>query len=127
VGELDEGRLRGYNVPDMKERSWVRIIEPQSIPHEWFALDLGAGELATVSLALEDPSSVVLLDDALARRIAKAAKLNIWGTLKILLEAKAQRLTSTIEPIIGRLKDEGMWIADDIERRILTLAKEKMG
>jgi len=127
VGELNEGRLRGYNVPDIKECSWVRIIEPRSIPHEWFALDLGAGELAAVSLALENPSSVVLLDDALARRIAKAAKLNVWGTLKILLEAKGQRLTTTIEPLIRRLKDAGMWISEDIERRILTLAKERMG
>ena len=70
---------------------------------------------------------VVLLDDALARRTAKAAKLIVWGTLKVLLEAKAQGLTSTIEPPIDRLKDAGMWISDDVERRILTPARERMG
>ena len=127
VHELNEGRSRGYNVPDIKEYSWVRIIEPRSIPHEWFALDIGAGELATISLALENLGSVVLLDDALARRIAKAAKLNVWGTLKILLEAKAQGLTTTIEPLIGRLRNVGMWISDDVERRILALARERLG
>jgi predicted nucleic acid-binding protein len=127
VHELNEGRLRGYNVPDIKELGWIRIIEPGSIPHEWFALDLGAGELAAVSLALENPTLVVLLDDALARRIAKAAKLIVMGTLKVLLEAKAQGLTTAIEPLIDRLKDVGMWISDDVERRILTLARERMG
>lgn len=125
--ELNEGRLRGYKVPDINEFGWIRIVEPRSIPHEWFALDLGAGELATASLALENPTLVVLLDDALARRIAKAARLEVWGTLKVLLEAKAKGLTSAIAPLIERLKDEGMWISDDVERRILTLARERMG
>jgi predicted nucleic acid-binding protein len=127
VRELKEGQLRGYDVPDLKGCGWVQIIEPRSIAPEWFALDLGPGEIAVVSLALENPTLVVLLDDALARRIAQAAGLNIWGTLKVLLEAKSQGLTATIEPLIGRLKNAGMWISDDIERRILTLAKERMG
>jgi predicted nucleic acid-binding protein len=76
---------------------------------------------------LENPASVVLLDDALARRIAKAAQLKVWGTLKVLLEAKAQGLTTAIEPLIERLKEAGMWISDDIQTRILTLARERMG
>ena len=54
VHELNEGRLRGYSVPDLEECSWVRIVDPQSVPPEWFALDLGPGELAAVSLALEN-------------------------------------------------------------------------
>jgi len=126
VHELNESRLRGYSVPDLEECSWGRIVDPQSVPPEWFALDLGPGELAAVSLALENPTLAVLLDDALARRIAKAAGLSVWGTLRILLEAKARGLTPTIEPLIYRLRDAGMWISDDIQRRILNLAREKM-
>jgi predicted nucleic acid-binding protein len=45
------------------------------------------GELAAIALALENPSKIVLLDDALARRKAEAAGLVVWGTLKVVLEA----------------------------------------
>jgi len=74
---------------------------------------------------LENSDRVVLLDDTLARRIAQAAGLKVWGTLKILLEAKAQGLTESIDLLIERLEDAGMWISDDIRRRVLTLAGEK--
>jgi predicted nucleic acid-binding protein len=127
VQELDEGRLRGYDVPDPLECAWVRIVEPRSIPSEWFALDLGPGELAAVSLALDNPALVVLLDDALARRIAQAAGLNVWGTLKVLLEAKSHGLTEDMESLLDRLRNAGMWVSEDIHRRILTLARERMG
>ncbi|WP_207213844.1 hypothetical protein [Sorangium cellulosum] len=62
----------------------MKIVDPRSKPSEWLALDLGAGELAAMALALEHPSRVILLDDALARRTAQAAGLVVWGTLKIL-------------------------------------------
>jgi len=65
------------------------------------------------------------LDDALARRIAQAAGLNVWGTLKVLLEAKSQGLTESIEPLVNRLENSGMWISDDIRQRVLALAGEK--
>jgi predicted nucleic acid-binding protein len=42
-----------------------------------------------MALALENPDRVVLLDDMLARRTAQAAGLQVWGTLKVLLEAKS--------------------------------------
>jgi predicted nucleic acid-binding protein len=53
----------------------MKIVDPQSMPSEWLALDLGAGELAAMALALENRSRVILLDDALARRTAQAAGL----------------------------------------------------
>lgn len=94
------------------------------MPSEWLTLDLGPGELAALALALEHPNRVVLLDDGLARRIAEAAGLMVWGTLKVLLEAKSQGLTAGIEPLVKRLEDAGMWMSDDIRRRVLALAGE---
>ena len=80
-----------------------------------------------MALALENPDRVVLLDDMLARNIAAAAGLKVWGTLKILLEAKAQGLTEAIAPLIFQLERTGMWLSDDIRARILRLAGEKSG
>lgn len=122
--ELEDGRRRGYDVPNPSSYGWLQVKEPQVAPSEWLTLDLGAGELAAMALALENPDRVVLLDDALARRIAQAAGLQVWGTLKILLMAKAQGLTEDIEPFVNRLSDSGMWISEDVRRRVLALAGE---
>jgi hypothetical protein len=123
--EISEGQKRGYDVPSLKNYEWLQIVEPSSVPSEWLSLDLGAGELETMALALENPDRIVILDDALARRIAKAAGLKVWGTLKVLLEAKSQGIIETLEPCVNQLKTSGMWISEDIKLRILALAGEK--
>ncbi len=124
VRELDEGRRRGYDVPNAGDYAWLVVVDPRSIPSEWLTLDLGPGEIAAMALALENPVRIVLLDDARAREIAAAAGLQVWGTLKILLEAKGKGLTGKIEPLVSRLAESGMWVSDDISRRILALAGE---
>lgn len=125
VLELEEGGRKGCNVPDLKSYEWIDFVEPQAMPSEWLALDLGPGELAAMALALENPKRVVLLDDDLARRVAKAAGLTVWGTLRVLLEAKAQGLTERIEHLVGELVNAGMWLSSDVQERILVLAGEK--
>jgi predicted nucleic acid-binding protein len=77
-----------------------------------------------MALALEHPDRITLLDDNLARRIAKAAGLQVWGTLKVLLEAKFQGLITAIAPFVDRLNDAGMWLSADIRQRVLALADE---
>jgi predicted nucleic acid-binding protein len=79
VFELMEGRQKGYDVPNPADYDWISIIEPQVMPSEWFAVDLGMGEIAAMSLALERPDHIVLLDDSLARKTATAAGLTVWG------------------------------------------------
>jgi hypothetical protein len=64
------------------------------------------------------------LDDLLARRTAQAAELIVWGTLKVLLEAKKQGLTESVVPAVDNLVISGMWISEDVRRRILELAGE---
>jgi len=125
VFELKEGQQRGYDVPDPGDYTWLQVVDPRAMPSEWLTLDLGAGEREAMALALENPNRVILLDDALARRIAQAAGLKVWGTLKVLLEAKSQGLTENIEPLVNRLQDAGLWISDEIRQRVLALAGEK--
>ena len=124
ISELAEGQARGYDVPKPEDYKWLRVISPQKVPSEWLASDLGAGELETMALALEHQEKVVILDDALARRIAQAAGLEVWGTLRVLLEAKKQGLLSSISSAIDELQKSGMWISEDIGQRILKLADE---
>ena len=122
--ELLAGRSKGYDVPNSVDYPWLRIVNPKSMPSEWLALDLGAGEIAAMALALENSNHIILLDDGLARRTAQAAGLQVWGTLRVLLESKSQGLVDKIEPFVTNLSEAGMWVSTDVRQRILALAGE---
>jgi hypothetical protein len=83
------------------------------------------GELAAMALALENPHHILLLDDLLARKTAIAAGIPVWGTLRVILEAKSSGLLDRVDPIIKRLMQSGMWISEDLRLRILALAGEE--
>lgn len=123
--ELSTGREKGHDVPDPSTYPWLEVVDPRSTPSEWLASDLGRGELAVLALALENPDRVVLLDDALARRVAQVAGLTVWGTLRVLLEAKSRGLVASIAPMVDRLEGSGMRISSSIRQRVLILAGEE--
>jgi predicted nucleic acid-binding protein len=124
IEKLNEGQRKGYDVPVPANYDWLKVVAPHSVPSEWLTLDLGMGELETMALVLENTERIVILDDALARRIAQAAGITVWGTLKVLLEAKARGITKSIRPYVDQLQESGMWISEDIRQRILALAGE---
>lgn len=125
ANEIREGLRRGVSVPDPDDYAWLQNIDPRSRPSRWLSLELGPGELAAIALALENPTRIVLLDDLLARRVAQAAGLTVWGTLRVLLEAKKYGLAERIEPQVDALREAGMWFSRDIRQRILSLAGEE--
>jgi predicted nucleic acid-binding protein len=122
--ELLAGRGKGYDVPNPTDYPWLNTVNPKSMPSEWLALDLGTGEIAAMALALENPSHVILLDDGLARRTAQVAGLQVWGTLRVLLEAKSQGLVDKIALYVTNLSEAGMWVSSEVKQRILALAGE---
>jgi predicted nucleic acid-binding protein len=125
VSELQAGQLKECGVPNPNDYGWIRVVEPRSLPSEWFAVDLGVGEIAAISLAMDYPEAIILLDDALARRTAKAAGLHVWGTLRILLETKANGLIDNVKSPLNRVSEAGMRISEEIAQRVLVLAGEK--
>lgn len=125
VAELDTGQRRGHDVPTPTLHSWLHVVDPVVMPSEWLSLDLGPGELAAMALALENRDRVLLLDDTLARRTAQAAGLTVWGTLRVILEAKDRGLTDSVAPLLDRLSQSGMWMSAAIRQRILALAGEQ--
>ncbi|MBT9171463.1 MAG: hypothetical protein DDT18_01839 [Actinobacteria bacterium] len=86
--------------------------------------DLGPGEASVLTLALELPDVLVILDDLLARRIAELQGLRITGTAGVLLKAKQQGYVEAIAPIIQQLVNLGFRISNRLQQDILRLAGE---
>jgi predicted nucleic acid-binding protein len=73
---------------------------------------------------LEHPDRILLLDDAAARRVAFMAGCTVWGTLRVVLEAKSQGIIDDVSTIVDALAASGMWISEKVRQRILALAGE---
>ncbi len=83
------------------------------------------GEAECLALALEQPDSLLLLDDLAARDIARAGGCLFTGTIGCLIEAKRQGLIQTIRPLLDALRTKArFWIADSLAERVLHDAKE---
>lgn len=87
-----------------------------------------AGEAECLALAMENPGSLLLLDDLQARALAVANGLRFTGTLGCLVEAKAMGLVNEVAPLIERLRVSArFWISKEVEARVLKDAGELDG
>ncbi|NCC61614.1 MAG: DUF3368 domain-containing protein [Verrucomicrobiae bacterium] len=124
LDELQKGATQGYDVPCAESLQSFIVENNLDENWEWLAVDLGLGELSCLSLAIDNPSRIIILDDLQARRVAHAAGLQVWGTLRVILEAKNKGFIESVAPLIGLLSDSGMWISAQVRARIMTLACE---
>lgn len=101
-------RFHGLVLP-----TFLQYAEPQTTAHAWASSPvLHAGEIAAISLALEQRADLVLMDEAEGRAAAKALQLRTMGLLGILLHARQKMLVSSVAPLLDRLQQEArFWIA----------------
>lgn len=103
------------NVVSPLDRLLVRGF--QSVVH--------AGEAECLALAMENPGSLLILDDLQARAMASANGLPFTGTMGLLAEAKARGFVDAVAPLIQELRVSArFWISSELERRILKDADE---
>jgi predicted nucleic acid-binding protein len=124
VEELEVGARQGINVPNIKTLGWISLKSVQSVSLIPTFIDLDKGEAEVIALGLENPASLLILDDQLGRRIANLYQLKYTGTLGVLVKAKQLGYLSSIKPIIQMLRHQGMWLTDQIVNDILQLAGE---
>jgi|SRR3972149_4374966 len=105
ANELEEGKRLGEDVP-------------QIVP------DLGQGEAEVLALGCENKNSLLIIDDGLARKIAKLYTFRITGTAGVLLKAKQEKHISEIKPVLKKLKDVGFYLSDNLISDILKVAGE---
>jgi predicted nucleic acid-binding protein len=122
--ELEVGRKRGIEVPDISSLAWIHIRPVASAPLVSAVVDLGRGEAEVIGLGLETPQSLLILDDHLARRIADLHKLRYTGTLGVLVKAKQAGLLASVTAVIAALREKGMWLSEAIVKEVLRLSGE---
>ncbi len=122
--ELETGKLQGVDVPEVNSIEWIQIRPVASATIIPAVIDLGQGEAEVIALGLENPGSLLVFDDSLARRIADLYGLKYTGTLGVLVKAKQSGYLSTVAPVINMLRSKGMWLTDKIISDVLRLSGE---
>jgi len=124
VNELVIGQQKGVSLPNVAQLDWMRVQTPAGNIALPLVNDLGPGEAEALLLALESRESVVVLDDALARRVAESLGLSFTGTLGLLLDAKQAGLISEIKPVLDQLDALRFRLASQTRTAVLKLAGE---
>lgn len=124
LDELSSGRAMRLNLHDPTALDWVIIRRPTSAPALPLVTDLGPGETEVLTPALESPGAVVVLDNALARRVAETLRLRLTGTLGMLLDAKRAGLVATVAPLLDQLQALRFRLAPHTRTTVLELAGE---
>lgn len=92
---------------------WARSIQVAIHPSiaPW---DLGAGESTVLSYALENSGYRAMIDDAAARRCARALGISTLGTGGVLVLAKRRGLIESVGDRLQRLQDAGLWLSEEV-------------
>lgn len=124
VAELHAGKVQGEDVPALSRFDWIEIRPVRTPEALKLIADLGAGETEVLALTLERPGSLAIIDDNLARRIAKLQQLRITGTAKVVLKAKQRGHIPTVRPLLDELTNLGFRLSNAVRANILKLATE---
>jgi len=125
VTELEEGKKSGEDVPQVSEYNWIKIKRVTIPAFIKMIPDLGLGEAEVLALGCEEVEPLLIIDDALARKIAKLQTFKFTGTAGVLLKAKKEGYLTEIKPILERLKMAGFYLNNQLIAEILKIAGER--
>jgi uncharacterized protein len=103
---------------------WLRVAPAPRDAHGLDPDRLDAGEIAVLSLAIENPGAIVILDDRAAREEAVRRHIPLLGTAGILLRAKEQGRVAAVRPPLDAVRQAGLYMSDRVYRIVLRLAAE---
>jgi uncharacterized protein len=110
--------------PDLDQLPWLHVT-PVIIERALTELpNLGAGEAATIALAMAHQARAVILDDRLGRRVAFERQLPVVGTLGVLLRAKRAGLVVALAPVLDLMITQGRHISPALQAQVLREAGE---
>ena len=93
------------------ESGWLKCVENPPFKHA-LSKSLGLGEQSSIEYALQsDSNTLLILDDALARKHALRNQLNVVGTAALLFAAQRKALITDAEVVIAELKQTGYRIS----------------
>jgi predicted nucleic acid-binding protein len=120
----EEVVVKGEGKPgstEVKDSNWFITKEVKNtLAVESLTIELEKGEAETIILALELNAELVLIDESIARDIAKSRGLEVIGTVGILAEADENGLIKDLKKSLDDLRSKRVWISEKVYNRALS-------
>ena len=110
-------------VPDLRAFPWINILPAPILRDQRFYM-LDAGERDTLSVALENAATRVIIDERLGRNPAEYHGLSVVGTLGTLLKARQLDLIPKFLPLVRQLQIDGFHYHRPLVMRLAALVNE---
>ena len=106
---------------EIKSADWIQVTKVQNTTLVMaLQQDLDAGEAEAIALALEQNTTLLLMDERLGRMTASHFGLSCTDLIGVLVAAKRQGLLTTLKPDLDMLRRvAGFYISDQLYHRIL--------
>jgi predicted nucleic acid-binding protein len=75
---------------------------------------LDPGEASAIALGIENPDSILILDDLKGRKEAQKLKIRFTGTLGVIIKAKKENHLTDASSYFNALREKGFRISDKI-------------
>ena len=112
--EILTGGTTNFGVLEFNAATWLKKqSQPQKIS-PWLLNTLDRGEASVIQLALNQNISTVCIDEVVGRRIARLSRLNLTGSIGILLKAKQQGYPVVIETAIENMLARNIRLSNSV-------------
>jgi len=107
---------------------FITVASPALIPPEVKAATgrLGPGEQQAIALAYEQ-KALLVIDERLGRGAARHLRLDVTGTIGLLIRAKEAGLIEDVRPLLEKMRRQGYWLSDGLLEIAAWLAGEAEG
>ena len=104
---------------------WIAIRQITN-QNQYFKLvkNLGKGEASSITLALEFDDSLLIIDERKGRKIAEEMKIEIIGSLGVLIKAKKTGAIESVKEILNLIDKTNFRISNSIKTQVLKKAGE---
>ncbi len=103
---------------------WIEINEPDFALVSSLSNYLDIGEASAIALAAKHINSVLIIDEAKGRKVAKQLGINITGSLGVILIAKMQGHVESVKPILDKIQDTNFRISKELIEKVIEIANE---
>jgi predicted nucleic acid-binding protein len=112
----------GKRLPDWVD---VKAVLNRNLLYN-YAETVDIGEASAMALASEIYADLLIIDDAGGRRFAKKLKLNITGTIGVILSAKLNGIIPSVKPFIIKIQQTNFRISEWLTTQIINEAGENL-
>lgn len=121
--ELQAAGAQACGVAEFMQATWLEKRPTPIAISSYLGNALDQGEAAVIQTALNERIDRVCIDEVVGRRVARLSNLTLTGSIGVLIKARRQGYTVSIPKALQRMREQGIWLSDEVARFALAQAQ----